>query len=664
MLFSTEVLAANVSLFYDPTYVRTDSSGSGEAYNLLQSLLKLHHNVSTFTGTDENAWLAATASADAVIIPRLVSVPVLVNDMSAGAKNVLRSYVTSGGRLITLGADWGRGTDLDVVIFGYQIQAYPAIIYGSTNLNTVLASEPSFASAPPILPRFPSTYPLDNKTLPTNALSIYADSGLCDVMASGYGAGTLLYLGWNWVIGSNFDPQGVAAWEQVLDRAIAFTHPPQPTANAGPDQAIGEGTLVVLDGTGSSDPAGKPLTYNWSQVVSYNLPGPIKLQGADTAHPSFVAPYLTQNVTVTFVLTVSSGTNYSAPSLVNVTIQQTNNPPVADAGNDSTVKAGGEISLNGQHSYDPDGNTITSYHWSQVAGPTVNWSSSTDVPQPTFIAPTEIGAQVVFQLQVSDGMEPSTPSPGTDSGLPDTVALTVVANSVPVANVGPPQTVYECTRVVLDGTCSFDPDKGDSLGYRWEQVAGTPVVLDDPTSPRPSFVAPILNTSGTGETLQFRLIVQDSGPINPLTSEPAYVTIYVRKNYCQPACDLARASEEIIWPPDHKLHVVQILGVTVQNAPADQLTLRITGITQDEPTTGVGEGDTGPDAFIQRGEKADAVLLRAERQGTGNGRVCRVNFTATNMNGSCTGSVKISVPPNRAEGVVIDDGQNVDAMKE
>ena len=30
-----------------------------------------------------------------------------------------------------------------------------------------------------------------------------------------------------------------ATWEQVLDRAIAFTHPSEPTANAGPDQAVG-----------------------------------------------------------------------------------------------------------------------------------------------------------------------------------------------------------------------------------------------------------------------------------------------------------------------------------------------------------------------------------------------------------------------------------------
>lgn len=51
------------------------------------------------------------------------------------------------------------------------------------------------------------------------------------------------------------------------------------------------------------------------------------------------------------------------------------------------------------------------------------------------------------------------------------------------------------------------------------------------------------------------------------------------------------------------------------------------------------------------------LFIRAERAGTGDGRVYEVRFTATNsQGGSCTGSVKVSVPRNK-KGTAVDNGQ-------
>jgi len=59
------------------------------------------------------------------------------------------------------------------------------------------------------------------------------------------------------------------------------------------------------------------------------------------------------------------------------------------------------------------------------------------------------------------------------------------------------------------------------------------------------------------------------------------------------------------------------------------------------------------------------VLLRAERSGSGNGRVYRLHFTTTNDSGeSCTGSVDVWVPKSLKPRLpVIDDGQVYDSTQ-
>ena len=90
-------------------------------------------------------------------------------------------------------------------------------------------------------------------------------------------------------------PFTVAA--RIIDKDGGFTPstttitvqlPPNgaPTADAGPDQTVNQGTMVSLDGSGSSDPDMQTLTYSWSQTA-----GPaVTLTGASSATPTFTAP--------------------------------------------------------------------------------------------------------------------------------------------------------------------------------------------------------------------------------------------------------------------------------------------------------------------------------------------------------------------------------------
>ncbi len=386
-----------------------------------------------------------------------------------------------------------------------------------------------------------------------------------------------------------------------------------PIANAGPDQTVALGSLVALDGSGSSDPMigqiGHTFSYSWTQTG-----GPhVGLADANGPTPTFTAP--SGATTLTFLLTVNDGplsdtssvtitvtpisdlsitktdgtgsvvtgssttytirvtnagpnsvsgailTDPSATGLTKTSVSCSGDPgecgtppttteleggsfalptldsgehyelsvsadvtatsgsvsntasvsapsdlatgnnsasdsdtinraPVADAGPDQSANTSSSVQLDGSHSSDPNGDTLT-YKWEQTVGPTVTLSS-TSAPKPTFTAPKS-SASLTFKLTVSDGTLSSS----------DSVTITL-PDRAPVAHAGPDQTVNAGTKLTLDGSSSSDPDSGDALTYLWEQTSGTKVTLSSTTAKKPTFTAP--ESAGT---LTFKLTVSD-----------------------------------------------------------------------------------------------------------------------------------------------------------
>lgn len=409
-------------------------------------------------------------------------------------------------------------------------------------------------------------------------------------------------------------------------------------ANAGPDQTVNEGDLVTLDGSCST---GDPLTsYAWTPIA-----GPsVTLDTSDPIHPTFTAPFVAiEGATVTIELVVGDGVGFSDPDTVDITVVNVNNKPVADAGDPQTVPEGTPVMLDGSQSFDLDNEPLT-YLWTQPLGQLVTLSDPTSVT-PSFTAPAVgvAGETLRFQLIVNDGLEDSDP---------DTVDVFVThINQAPTADAGGPGplTRDEFSTVTLNGSGSSDPE-GDELAFSWAQTGGTSVALIDANMAVASFVAPGVGPGG--EDLTFTLTVDD-GEFTDTDS----VVIHVQMANDPPNCGDALASSDRLWPPTHKMKLVEIQNVT--DPQNDTVTITITGVTQDEPVNGVGDGDSSPDAVIQEG----AVVLRAERAGTENGRVYVVSFTADDGFESCTGSVTVTVPHSRKGAPAVDDGQGFDSTQ-
>ncbi|MDS0300841.1 PKD domain-containing protein [Halogeometricum sp. S1BR25-6] len=193
-----------------------------------------------------------------------------------------------------------------------------------------------------------------------------------------------------------------------------------PVADAGADQTVDEGASVTLDASGSSDADSDALTYAWTQTG-----GPsVSLSDDSSASPTFTAPDVENDATLTFEVEVADGNGGIDTDTVSVTVEAdepdepTNTSPVADAGADQTADEGTSVMLDASGSSDADSDALT-YAWTQTGGPSVTLSDAS-AASPTFTAPdVENDATLTFEVEVADG------NGGIDT---DTVTVTVEAD--------------------------------------------------------------------------------------------------------------------------------------------------------------------------------------------------------------------------------------------
>ncbi len=345
--------------------------------------------------------------------------------------------------------------------------------------------------------------------LPTNgiyygaAFGDFTNDGVPDIGAARWGNG------------------GMEAYETNL------VMPPNPVANAGPNQSVTLGSIVTLNGSLSydnqdapgGDPTGTLLSgYDWN-VTSVPVGSLITdlsfTPGDDEVEVTFT-PDMPGNYTIT--LSVTDGDARTSPDdevTINVTVPVTNSAPTVEAGPAQYVFVDTLVELNGTVTDDNDALAAMNIMWTQDATnpEVVTLSDATDVN--TSFTPTTLG---IYNFTLN----------ATDLGglwTTDTVMVTVNAtpatNQLPTAHAGDDQTVPANETVTLNGSGSSDPDGTISV-YNWTQVGGTTITLSDEAVVMPTFMPTIPGI------YTFNLSVQDNN--GSWSSGPDQVEITVEEN--------------------------------------------------------------------------------------------------------------------------------------
>ena len=219
-----------------------------------------------------------------------------------------------------------------------------------------------------------------------------------------------------------------------------------PSAVAGPDRIVHEGTTVFLDGSYSVDNKG---IDNWTW--SFMDGGPVVLYGVWQTHTFNNPGYFD------ITLNVSDPSGNWDKDVMRLTVRDVK-PPVADAGPDLMVDEGDLVKFDGSGSFDSGG--ITNYTWTFTDRVSIRLFGI----EPIYIFMNP--GMFIITLNVSDPV---------GQWHTDTVVVGVRDLTPPVADAGPDIIVNEDEDVIFDGgRCE---DNGIIVNWTWEFMDGGPVSL-------------------------------------------------------------------------------------------------------------------------------------------------------------------------------------------
>jgi Ca2+-binding RTX toxin-like protein len=250
--------AAKVALFDDPAFVDTAGGSGAEADTLHASLVARGHTVKAFTGITSAAWSRGLAGQQLLVIPEL-EIADLAPALSQGAEHTLRSYVATGGGIITFDRT-ARTLPLLNGLFGFDLASSAGA--GPYPIEGGLGGT-NYVGGPASLPDFSATNPISRASFPGGGKAVYANGDDVAVALFSVGSGHAAYMAWDW-----FDAQPVGAnnggWLSVLNRTVKEVAGSGCTVSgsggadtligtAGKDRICGFGANDVIQARGAAD---------------------------------------------------------------------------------------------------------------------------------------------------------------------------------------------------------------------------------------------------------------------------------------------------------------------------------------------------------------------------------------------------------------------------
>ncbi|MCP5197341.1 MAG: hypothetical protein H6974_11225 [Gammaproteobacteria bacterium] len=361
------------------------------------------------------------------------------------------------------------------------------------------------------------------------------------------------------------------------DTVTISTENSKPVANAGPDQQVDVGDTVRLDGSGSSDADGDPLTYQWA-LTTQPVGSTAVLQNANQVLAQFIpdlaGSYIAQ-------LMVSDGVLTSDPDTATVTVTV---PPPVNQAPQVTVTATPDtitlpidhVTLNGTVTDEglPNPPGVVTRTWTQDSGPgTVTFA---DAHAEDTTATFSMAGDYVLRLTANDSEQSAfatvtvTVHPEELPPLPpdpETVAPPVDATVVTTTSAAT-EFLYTGTNPIQTGVAP-----GTIEAKRAAVLRGQ--VLDKENHPLPAVVISVLNHPEFGQTLSradgwFDLAVNGGGLLTLVYAREGYLP--AQRQAQVPWQDYVIMDDVVLIPRDRQVTTLTLGAATLQAAQGSLVT--------------------------------------------------------------------------------------------
>ena len=173
-----------------------------------------------------------------------------------------------------------------------------------------------------------------------------------------------------------------------------------PTADAGEDieTPIDLAGTIVLTASGSTDPDGDTLSYQWLLVQQPDE------SNASINNDDEVNAFITPDAEGVYLITleVDDGNYPPVTDEIQITITEAvNEPPTADAGGNLTATVNETVTLNGSNSSDPNGDVLE-YQWTDASNPVGATFAIDNADQANATFVPDVAGTYVFRLKVTD----------------------------------------------------------------------------------------------------------------------------------------------------------------------------------------------------------------------------------------------------------------------